>query len=174
MYLGWGLWEMCVIAKSNRLQWVKKTKKHLLVFWAACEELLVGADTERTCAPAPINTWGRGSVPSPVWPVRTETGGRGVVAEVIWFDLAEWKTEDTALVMLGIAAGEDGNTWHVMMRIEKRHIPWMSQGTVFPQLKNKFPGMNSEISRNLSQFPETEEGHKVLVRCPQKFTIGTT
>ena len=34
---------------------------------------------------------------------------------------------------------------------------------VFPQLKNKFPGMNSEISRNLSQFPETEEGHSVLV-----------
>ena len=34
---------------------------------------------------------------------------------------------------------------------------------VFPQLKNKFPGMNSEISRNLSQFPETEEGHSVLL-----------
>ena len=33
---------------------------------------------------------------------------------------------------------------------------------MFPQLKNTFPGMNSEISRNLSQFPETEEGH---VQC---------
>ena len=34
--------------------------------------------------------------------------------------------------------------------------------TVFPQLKNKFPGMHSEISRNLSRFPVIEEGH---VQC---------
>ena len=26
--------------------------------------------------------------------------------------------------------------------------------------------MNSEISINISQFPENEEGHSVLVRCP--------
>ena len=35
--------------------------------------------------------------------------------------------------------------------------------TVFLQLKNEFPGMNSEISWNLSQFPEIEEGHSVHV-----------
>ena len=28
---------------------------------------------------------------------------------------------------------------------------------MFPQLKNKFPQMNSKISRNLSQFPKIEE-----------------
>ena len=40
--------------------------------------------------------------------------------------------------------------------------------------QNKFPGMNSEISWNLSQFPETEEGHSVLFRCLRKFTICST
>ena len=44
---------------------------------------------------------------------------------------------------------------------------------MFPQLKNTFPGMNSKISWNLSQFPETGEGHSPLVRCPRKFTICT-
>ena len=43
---------------------------------------------------------------------------------------------------------------------------------VFPQLKNKFPKMNSEISWNLLQFPGIEEGHSVRVRCPRKFTIN--
>ena len=36
-------------------------------------------------------------------------------------------------------------------------------GTVVPQLRNRFPGMNSEISWNLLQFPETEEGQSALV-----------
>ena len=36
-------------------------------------------------------------------------------------------------------------------------------GPVFPQLKNKFPKMNSKISWNLSQFPGIEEGHSVRV-----------
>ena len=36
---------------------------------------------------------------------------------------------------------------------------------VFPQLKNTFPEMNSEISWNFTQFPKIEEGHSVLVRC---------
>ena len=45
---------------------------------------------------------------------------------------------------------------------------------VFPQLKNRFPGMNSEISWNLSQIPETEEHQSALVRCLRKFTICTT
>ena len=39
---------------------------------------------------------------------------------------------------------------------------------VFPQLKNEFPGMNSEISRNLSKFPGTEEGHiQCLLDAPK-------
>ena len=38
-----------------------------------------------------------------------------------------------------------------------------SHKTVFPQLKNKFPGMNPENSWNLLQFHEIEEGHSVLV-----------
>ena len=33
---------------------------------------------------------------------------------------------------------------------------------VNPQLKTKCPEVNSEISWNLSQFPEIEEGHSVL------------
>ena len=36
---------------------------------------------------------------------------------------------------------------------------------VFPQLKNKFPGMHSEISWNLTQFPEIEEGYSLHGVC---------
>ena len=39
---------------------------------------------------------------------------------------------------------------------------------MFPQLKNKFPEMNSEISWKLSQFPELEEGHSARVSMPAK------
>ena len=59
--------------------------------------------------------------------------------------------------------------YNMVFEFYPSHLP-----AVFPQLKYKFPGMNSEFSRNLSQFPETEEGHIVLVRCPQKFKICTT
>ena len=55
----------------------------------------------------------------------------------------------------------------------KSYITSCEHLAVFPQLKNKFPGMNSEISRNSSQCPETEEEDSVLVRCPQKFKICT-
>ena len=48
--------------------------------------------------------------------------------------------------------------------LEKDGLQW----AVFPQLKNKFPGMNSEISRNLSQFPETEELTVCLLDARQK------
>ena len=46
--------------------------------------------------------------------------------------------------------------------------------SVFPQLKNNFLEWTLKISWNLSQFPETEEGHSVLGRCPRKFIIWTT
>ena len=45
----------------------------------------------------------------------------------------------------------------------KAMFAWHGLGPLFPQLKNEFPGMNSEISWNLSQFPEIKEGHSVRV-----------
>ena len=36
-------------------------------------------------------------------------------------------------------------------------IPGKAEASVFPQLKNKFPETNSEISWNLSQFPELKK-----------------
>ena len=38
---------------------------------------------------------------------------------------------------------------------------WFVYTPVFLQLKNELPEMNSEISLNLPQFPEIEEGHSV-------------
>ena len=44
-----------------------------------------------------------------------------------------------------------------MFKAVQNHVVFLHQ-SVFPQLKNKFPGMDSEISWNSSQFPEIEEG----------------
>ena len=53
------------------------------------------------------------------------------------------------------------------------YVEQFAQGSV-STTQNRFPGMNSEISWNLSQFPETEQGQSALVRCPRKFTICTS
>ena len=69
---------------------------------------------------------------------------------------------------------QDDDQEEVLIAGGVSNIEFVVLYTVFPQLKNKFPGMNSDISWNLTQFPDIEEGYRVRVTCPRKFTICTT